>query len=313
MPPGASPTPTSPPPPPLPPKPGKPQHSRDWSRVRNRARVFASVSGLFIFLIAIGSVGGYFYSASKKNSPATKPTVTSLSPEELAKLTEVGTNLGSSGQTLNIGANALFRGQVDITGALTVGGAFSANGPVTLSQLNITGTTALAGLNVNSNLTVGGATNLQQTLNVAGLATFSSGINAGGSSSVNALNAASISVQTINISGPLSIRHLATQGPAPIFVTGTAVGAGGTGNLSGNDTAGTVNFSTGSGPAAGVLGTVTFRSAFTSTPHVLISPLTGAAGASNVYVTRTSGGFQLRTDTPLPAGAVVNFDYFVTQ
>lgn len=310
MPPGTQPT----SPPPLPPKPGKTQSDRGWRRIRNRARVFATVSALFVFLVAIGSIGGYFYARSRTPAPTTNsPKITSLSPDDISKLSEIGTNLGNSGQTLNIGADALFRGNVDVTGKLTVGGPFNANGPVTLSQLNITGTTLLSGLNVGSNLTVGGNANLQQTLTVAGLATFTNGINAGGSSSMSALNAGSISVQTISISGPLTIRHLATQGPAPTFVTGTAVGAGGTGSLSGNDTAGTVNFNVGSSAPAGVLGTITFRAAFTSTPHVLISPLTGAAGTSGAYVTRTSGGFQVRTDSALPPGAVLSFDYFVTQ
>jgi hypothetical protein len=270
--------------------------------------------GLFVFLALIGGLAGYYYSQSRKSAAsAPKNSVTTLSPSDLAKLGNVGTNLGSTGQTLNIGADALFRGKVDVSGDITIGGHLNANGPVTLSQLNITGTTAATGLNVGSNLNVSGNTTIGQGLSVGALATFASGINVGGSASFNALNAGSLSVRSISISGPLTIAHLSTQGPAPTLIAGTAIGGGGTVSISGNDTAGTVNFNTGGSPPAGILGTITFRAAYGTTVHVLLSPLTGAAADTPAYVTRTSGGFQIHTDSPPPSGAGLSFDYFVTQ
>lgn len=292
----------------------KPNLGGSWRRLTGRASAIASVISLFVFLAVVGGVGGYYYAQSRKVAPAApKTAITSLTPEELAKLSEVGTNLGTSGQTLNIGANALFRGTANVAGDLTIGGKLNANGPVTLSQLNITGTTAATGLNVGSNLNVTGNTTLQKSLSVGGLTTLSGGLNVGGAASFNSINATTLSVSTINISGPLRISHLATQGPTPIFVTGTAVGGGGTASISGNDTAGTLNFNTGSTPPAGTLGTITFRATFTGTPHVLLSPLTGAAANTRAYVTRTTGGFQVRTDSPPPAGSTLSFDYLVTQ
>jgi hypothetical protein len=283
-----------------------------WTAIMGHANVVGSVAALFLFLMAVGAIGGYYWS---KSSPTVVPktTISTLSPSDLAKLNEIGSNLGSSGQTLNIGADALFRGKANIGGDLTVGGRFNANGPVTLSQLNISGTTAVSGLNVGSNMQVTGTTTLQQGLTVNGLGTFNNGINVSGSSSMNTLNANTLAVRTISISGPLMIGHLTTQGPVPTFVTGTAVGAGGTASISGNDTAGTLNFNTGNTPPAGVLGTITFRAGFTSTVHVLLSPLTSAAASTQTYVTRTSGGFQVHTANTPPAGSVLSFDYFVTQ
>jgi hypothetical protein len=298
-----------------PPEPQPKKAVYSWNRLNSRARTAGAVTGLFVFILLAGALGGYYYSQLRKpaNSSNSAPTISTLSPADIAKLTEIGNNLGTSGQTLNIGANSLFRNKVDVTGDLSIGGHLNANGPVTLSQLNITGTTAAVGLNVGSNLSVTGTTTLQQTLSVGQLATFASGINVGGSASFNAINTSSLAVRTISISGALTISHLSTQGPAPTFSAGTAVGGGGTGSISGNDTAGTLNINTGSTPPAGVLGTITFRAAYTSTVHVLLSPLTGAAASSPAYVTRTGGGFQIHTDSPPPGGSVLSFDYFVTQ
>ena len=305
--------------PPIPPslspqiKPPKPGSGSSWNRLRNRANTVGSIVVLFIVLVAIGGVSGYFYSRSRQPvTTAPKATISSLTPADLAKLSEIGTNLGATGQTLNISANGLFRGKVDVAGDLSIGGHLNANGPVTLSQLNITGTTAATGLNVGSNLNVTGSTTLQQGLSVGQLATFASGINVGGNASFNALNASTIAVRTISISGPLSISHLATQGPAPSLNTGTAVGGGGTASISGNDTAGTINFNIGSNPPAGVLGTITFRAPYTSTVHVLLSPLSGPAAATPAYVTRSGGGFQVHVGSAPPGGSL-SFDYFVTQ
>jgi hypothetical protein len=315
MPPGAQPSvsPSATPPAATPSKPPKKNRGEGWDKLIRRARIIGSIAALFIFLVAVGGVGGYVYFQLQPKTPDNKPSISTLSPSELQKLTEVGSSLGNTGQTLNIGANSLFRGKVDVTGDLNIGGRLNANGPVTLSQLNITGTTAAVGLSVGSNLTVSGNTTLQQNLTVGQLATFTGGINVGGNASFNALNASSIAVRTISISGPLTIGHLSTQGTAPVFVPGTSVGGGGTASISGNDTAGTLNFNTGNAPPAGVLGTITFRAAYGSTVHVLLSPLTGAAASTPAYVTRSSGGFQVHTDSPPPAGSTLSYDYFVTQ
>lgn len=278
-----------------------------------RANNISTVVAMLLVVLALGGVGGYIYFATtKKTAAPTKIQVQTLSQEDIKKLTDVSTSLGDTGQTLNIGANSLFRGKLDVGGDLSVGGRFNANGPVTLSQLNITGTTALSGLNVGSNLTVGGTTNLLKGLTVAQLISVNGGLNVSGTASVNSLNAQSISTQTISIAGPLTIGHLRTQGPTPIATAGSGVGGGGTVNISGNDTSGTVNINPGSGASAGVLATVTFRAAYSGGVKVLLTPLTGASASAPVYVTRTAAGFQIRTDSPTPT-AVMAYDYFVTQ
>jgi hypothetical protein len=282
-----------------------------WDKLRSRANTFGSIAGLFVFLMLAGAAGGFFYSQAHKPAVVEKkPTIQTLSQDDINKLSEIGANLGTNGQTLNVAANALFRGKADVTGDLTVGGRLNANGPVTLSQLNITGNTAATGLNVGSNLNVTGTTALQKTLTVNSLVTINSNLNVTGTASIGAINTTTLAVRTITISGALTISHLVTQGTAPAISAGS-VGGGGTVSISGNDTAGTININTGSGPA-GALATITFRAPFAGTVHVQLTPLTLAAATAETFVTRSNTGFQIHAGNP-PAGASLSYDYLVTQ
>lgn len=282
---------------------------RSWRSLSRRARVTAQITGLVVVLITVGFAAGYYFLKTRTTPPPTtgnSTTVTSLSAEDLAKLSQTSANLGSSGQTLNIGADALFRGKADVTGNLTVGGNFVANGPVSLSSLSLTGT---GGLNVTGPTALTNTTTIGKSLSVADLIT-ASGLNVAGTTSTNALNATSITVRNLLISGPLTVGHIVSQGTAP-SISAAAVGAGGTVSISGNDTAGTVNVNTGTGPGA-VLATITFRGAYGSTPRVILTPLTDAAAAAGAYVTRSTTGFQLRARTP-SSGSVLSYDYIVVQ
>ena len=291
-----------------------PQQSKNsaWDSVRSKANAIGSITALFAFLLAIGVAGGYFYSQSKKTTTTTdkKPVIQTLSQEDLNKLNEIGANLGTAGQTLNVGADALFRGKADVTGDLTVGGKLNANGPVTLSQLNITGNTAATGLNVGSNLNVTGLTSLQRAVTIGGLLTVNSNVNVTGTGSFGAVNTGSIGARTLSLSGPLTIGHISTQGGTPAIAAGS-VGSGGTVSISGNDTAGTVNINTGTGPS-GVLATITYRSTYGAGSHVQITPLTSDAAGSGYWVSRSAGGFQIHATTP-PSGRSLSFDYLVVQ
>ncbi len=284
-----------------------------WIVINRRANSVANVIALLVAVLVLGGAVGFVVELYRHPATTSKPTVETLSPDDIRKLTDIGTSLGNSNQVLNIGANSVFHSNVDVGGDLSVGGHFNANGPVTLSQLNITGTTALTGLNVGSNLIVGGDTTLQKSLTVAQLATLNGGLTVNGSATIKSLNAGSIAVQSISIAGPLTIGHLITQGVTPTASAGTAVGPGGTVSISGDDTAGTVNINSSSSPTTGILMTVVFRAAYSSTARVIISPITAAAASTPTYVTRTATGFQLHSDVSTPASSTLSFDYIVVQ
>lgn len=303
-----------PPTPPPQPIPTKSFSGRSWSAVARRANGIAGVVVLLITILAIGLAIGYFASQRKTAAPTKTPIqVQNLSPDEIKKLTDVSASLGNSGQTLNIATDTLFRGKMDVGGDLSVSGRFNANGPVTLSQLNITGTTALTGLNVGSNLNVTGATTMQKGLTVNQLLAVNGGLNVSGAASVNTLNASSISTRSLSISGPLAISHLVTQGLTPQATAGSGLGSGGTMNIGGNDTAGAFNLNTGGGTSGGLLAAVTFRAPYSATARVIITATNGNAAASNVYVIPTPSGFQVRSDSPLPAGSTFSFSYIAVQ
>src|SRR4051812_44322883 len=96
------------PPAPNPPAPKLPKTAR-WNQLQTRATTIASITGLFVFLTAVGSVVGYYYAQSKKPAPKTSPSVSNLTPDEINKLSEIGSSLGNNGQVLNIGADTIFR------------------------------------------------------------------------------------------------------------------------------------------------------------------------------------------------------------
>ncbi len=286
-----------------------PRADTAWNRLRTRANAGASIAILFAFLVAIGATFGYFYAASKKPQPkAPTQNVENLTPSQISQLSQIGTSLGTSNQTLNIGANALFRGNENVVGTLSVGGSFNANGPVTLSQLNITGNAALTGLNVGSNLAVSGTTTLKGALTVSNAETVNS-LTVSGNASVGALGANSIAVHNLSISGPLSISHLITQGPNPTLTT--YVGGASNANISGNDTAGQLNINLASSPS-GPLVRVNFKAAYGNTVHVQITALTEDAAKAGVYVLPTSDGFTVEAATPT-GGTNLQLDYLVTQ
>lgn len=89
---------------------------------------------------------------------------------------------------------------------------------------------------------------------------------------------------------------------------------GGTVSVSGNDTAGTITINTGgSATNAGELVNLTFRTAFSGTPKVQITPITGEASSLNYYATRSAGFFTIRTSSAPTPNAIYVFDYLVTQ
>jgi hypothetical protein len=311
--------PPSMPEPPRPPAstPGQPQNTgpqrSKWSSLRRRANTIGAVIALLLFVAVAGGVFGYYLNQTKKSTPPAKtPSIATLTPQEIQQLGSIGANLGTTNQVLNIGADTLFRGNANVVGNLTVGGHLNANGPVTLSQLDITGTTAATGLSVGSNLSVSGITTLQKGLTVDNLETVNGSLTVSGALSASSITASSIATNTIAITGPLTVAHLKTNGPTPFFANG-ATGTGGTVSIDGNDTAGTIQINTGIGPAVdGVLMTVTFRAAYSSAPRVLLSPTSKGAAISQAYVDVTGTGFSVLANNPT-ASTNLGFDYFVTQ
>ena len=111
--------------------------------------------------------------------------------------------------------------------------------------------------------------------------------------------------------GVLTPGKITSSGSTAGAAAGANSGSGASTSISGNDTSGNVTVTTGSGPAAGAQVTITFASAFGSTPRVLVSPTTSAAAAALPYLTSVStAGFTISTANAPSGAAALTFNFW---
>ncbi|MBP9667269.1 hypothetical protein KBD87_00475 [Candidatus Saccharibacteria bacterium] len=286
--------------------------------------------GIVVLILGINAVAiNFLMNSQNEPDKATNRKDVTLSTKTLDSLGVSRNPVGLQGTQLTIGPDTQFNGKLDVGGDVTVLGslklkkAFSAPegsfatlkaGKVAFSSVNINGDASVSNLIARKNVTIAGTTRLQGPVTITQLTSIANSMNVsgnlavGGVLSVRGFQANSLtSTSTITIGG-----HIITRGARPDFSPGTALGYAGTASLSGNDAAGTITISVGSGGGAGngLLGSVTFASAYPSTPHVLVSPFNKSPG--DFYVVRSTTGFSVYTSSTLSYGSY-GFDYFVTQ
>lgn len=128
---------------------------------------------------------------------------------------------------------------------------------------------------------------------------------------------------TVNLNATLTVNgHIISGGGAASVVSGAAANCNSsvTPTISGNDTAGTVSFTTGPAPcAAGVLATVTFNNnnglnLYGSAPRVILTPANLVSSGIQYFngsVSTTS--FTIDTATAAAPAIVYKYNYFVIQ
>ncbi|HET7529069.1 MAG TPA: hypothetical protein VFJ84_02475 [Candidatus Saccharimonadales bacterium] len=260
---------------------------------------------LMVFvLVVIAGAAVVFVSLKSSKSTTQVTKAGSLTDQQLASLKGNTTLVGDAKQTLDVQSNSIFEGEVllrsnlDVAGSLKVGSGISipsitVGGNGTFGQIGISG-----GLNVAGDTTLGGQLTVQKNLTVNGSASFGN------------LSVSQLGVTTLQLRGDLNInQHINASGGTPGRSLGTAVGSGGQASVSGSDTAGTVNISTGGSPPAGCFITVQFVHAFSSTPHVVISPSNSSAAGLDYYVSRTASSFSVCTASAPSASTTYTFDY----
>jgi hypothetical protein len=262
---------------------------------------------IVVILAAVGAIVFAVSSAQKSAKDTTKKTQ-SLTSDQISTLKGNTTIVGDTKQTLDVQSNAVFAGQVLVRSDLSVAGSLKLGGPLSLTNISVSGNGTFGGLSVSGTSTFAGNTAVQGALSVQ------KGLTVNGTASFGGLNVGQLSVTSFQLSGDLSLnRHIITGGGTPTRVAGTALGGGGTVSISGSDTAGTLTINTGNSPPAGLFATVTFVQHYVSTPRVIVTPVGSAAGAINYYVNRDTSGFSIGASTPPPAGASFAFDYFVVN
>jgi hypothetical protein len=259
----------------------------------------------FLLMVCLAVVIAVVAISKSNKNPTGQNSNQSLSAKQLEQLANSAPTIGSANQTLNIAANTIFSGDVLARKNVDVAGILTADS-LNLSQLNVSGAVDSAQdstgkLSVNGNATIAGPESISGILSVAGASSF------GGALSANQIN-----VQNLQLSGNLTVnKHILATGASPAQSVGSAVGGGGTASDSGNDTTGTININTGSSPPAGCFITLTFSQPFSTTPHAVVTPVNGAAGGLQFYVTRSTTSMSLCTDSAAPSNASFSFDYVI--
>jgi len=266
---------------------------------------------LFVILVVTAAaIAAVSYLNSQKDPVV--PTVASqeLTQDALKDLANTDASVGGAAQTLTIQGNAIIAGQTLMRGNLNVAGNFQSGGSVQAPTLTISGTSNLGQAQINSlqvatTVAIQGVTTLRD-LNVAGAASFS-----------GAITASEITVTRLVMSGNAVLQipnHISFTGASPTRTSNAGVvGAGGSTSVNGSDTTGTVSINTGNNPTAGCFVRVNFQQSFSNAPHVLISPVGAAAGATDYYVERNNSGFSICSVNIAPANQPFAFDYFVTN
>lgn len=263
---------------------------------------------IFILLcVIVGVITYVYYLNDRKVVPDPDVATKELSQEELQQLANTDVSVGSISQTMTIKGNAIIDGQTLMRGNLDVAGNFQAGGSIQGSSITISGEANLGDTQVNSlqvaqDTTIQGNTSTRD-LSVTGTASFDGN-----------LSAQQITVSRLIIAnnGTLEIPGHATYSGAPASRGGygPAIGNGGSANLNGNDTTGTVNINTGSGASNGCFVRVNFNQAYSNTPHVVITPTGAGAGNATYYVTRDLTGFSVCANQP-PSNSNFAVDYYV--
>lgn len=272
-----------------------------------RFNIYTLIFGVII-LVAAAVIGAAYLQNQHSNKSSQLPSQ-GLSQSALQQLANSDVTVGSNQTVLNVQSSAVFAGQVLIRQGLQVAGNLQLGGTLGLSSLTVAGNSQLGQAAVSRDLSVGGDTAIQgaetvgKSLQVSGNATFS-----------GPLSAPQITTGSLNLSGDLTLsHHLTTSGGTPSRSNGSALGSGGTASVSGSDTAGSITINTGSNPPAGCFVTISFTSAFSSTPHVIVTPIGSAAGGLAYYVNRSSTSFSVCDATTPLGGASFGFDYFVAD
>jgi hypothetical protein len=299
-------------------KPGKRQSYRPSHRA-----TFIGIAVVIVILAINAVILGFVLKGKSKTIGLGVNGKVTLSQGVLNQIGVNSSSIGNSADELIVVPNSQFKGKLTVAGDTTVGGQLKLNnkltgsdasltqleaGNVSLSQLNVSGSSTLSGLNLRNNLAVLGTTQLQGAVTINQLLTVNNSLTVTGNLAIGGtFSARSLaSISTLTVGG-----HIITTGPAPgVGPGGSALGSNGTVSISGNDSAGRIAINIGTGASSGTLANVAFRTEYGNIPRVIISPIGVAA---NFYITNVSvGGFSVAVGSGLSPGGY-GIDYIVEQ
>jgi cytoskeletal protein CcmA (bactofilin family) len=248
-----------------------------------------------LVVLIIAAIAGGIVLVGKSKPKATPAQITintqSLDAGTLTKLTNK-TGSDPTKQQLAITPDTVFKNNVQV----------------------VDGISTNKNLSVGGDLSVSGNTNLQGPAVLDGNLAVRGALSVAGSLSAASLNVGSLTVGALTTSGNINLGgHLVPSGATPAVRTSTAAGNG-TAVVSGNDTAGTITITTGSGSLSpGELVILNFTNKFSATPKAQLTAINGPAADMHVYATRSTGILTIETTTAAAPNTTYVFDYFISQ
>ncbi len=281
----------------------KPKKESFIRKIWNRLNIYLMLFVLVVIL-AVGIVVIMTIKSKEQNLDTIKGQ--GLSTDALKQLANSDVTVGDARQVLTVQSNAIFAGSVLVKSNMEVAGTLKVGSGLDIPSLKVSGPSQLSDTTI-TNLTVSGTVNLQGAL------TLKNGISVAGNSNFSGnVTTGSLTTGSLALNGDLNLtNHVVAGGTIPSASRGTAVGGGGTINISGSDTSGSITINTGSNPPAGCFVSVTFSKRYSSTPHVNVTPVGSAAADLNYYINRTTTGFSICATNSAPAGENFGFDYIV--
>jgi hypothetical protein len=173
-----------------------------------------------------------------------------------------------------------------------------------------------ASLSITGNSLFGGDILVGGNINVSGAATVDALVVTGTSTLSTLVVTGATEVSTITVRG-----KIITAGATPTVVLGanTVVGQNGSVSVNGNDTAGTIVYTSGvTAPPAYSLGTgaqlsMTFNSSYATIPRIALTPKDAGSASVRYYVETTATGMTISFLDAPSQSATYSFDYFIVQ
>jgi hypothetical protein len=243
-------------------------------------------------------LGVYVFISRPKATPvAIAPKVSSLSSSDLSKLNDFfgGNTAGNPSQVLTVNSSSLFDGRVAVNSDLKVVGGAEVAGTTALSALTVDSTSTLSITNIRGQLTVAGPTSLSgPTVMGDGLAVTGNTNTTGNGSFGGSVAAGTINTSNLSVTGAFNLlTHVNTEDGNPTISGGT---------INGTDTTGSLTIT-------GDTATVTFHTAYTRDPIVMLTPTSSCPGDGQFYIQSTGGsGFIVNNPAHCPS-----FNYWVAQ
>lgn len=279
-----------------------------WQKIVKKLSFLNIYLALFILLVVLAVI--ITYAGIRNNTKVEQEgqiNSQDLTSQGSDSISDNNTVVGDPKQTLTIASDSVFNGKVLFRDNIDVAGAIKVGGALSLPGITVSGNSAFENVSISNGLIIGGDTVVNGNLTIQKSLTVSGGASFGG-----AISASQLVIDRLTLNQDIQLnRHLKTGGSVPGVSPGGAAGGGGTASISGNDTAGTVTINVGGSPAAGILASITFVNSFEGDPRVVITPIGSPAGSLDWYITRISNGYRIETTSAPSASSSFSFNYIV--